>query len=891
MIGKPSHGSLILIGIILLLVLLAISFFWPNVSNKDLNLGESVVLGSLGKNIAMNPSFEEGEQSKQAWEPVIWQGSATFLWIDLADNSLDNEFNVPNNVRTGNRSLMIQSSSSDVLCAWRSKEVIDVKPGFSYFAAVWAKIDYVGSKGVHLGVAWFNQQGEWITVSSSEIVHQRTEGWIEISLTSVAPENAVKGSIELHLDDEGLVFFDDVSLKESIPGYYAFDDWVIMDGNLPTATVTIQNSTLTAEAQFESTADEFIICQRRMIVDTISQPYLTLSWRTSTNQPGDPGIFVEFVTASGKSYIQPLGFSEEWTTSTININVFTKGEGITDVRFMLNDWNDNVSSGTFSVQVRGLYLSSSVLNLKSVFLLVVASGTFVFALIDSYKRASKLNKALLVASNLAFLSALPPLVVPFYRLPFLEIVTLAFIGISFVLILAKYKIKATETVEANNSRTTKQVVLIIGLLTIPLLTFLIRLNYANLPTLFSDETSYGIMSWGLLNGKLVGLNLPGPWLNNVPNFFKIEQYPANLALPYTMDWMQSLSIVSPFMLPFLCPLISAPVIAFFGFSAVTIRFAYVLMSTVSVVFVFLIGRHFSNRIGLIGAGFMAFTAYAVNFGSKAFMDNGVLLFFVITIFSFLKFKETENHRYLYLAAIAAGLCTLTKIGFGFLALGFLILALFFDSRKKRDAARIMPISLGIFLVMIIGYLLINYQGLIWSFSYYSGYVSSLALQGQAWMTQPLLILNYPELVLGLVCLAYVLIDKGDFTKLLLLLLLSSIPLIILAKPMWLLPILPLLSLGVGKALAYGSEKGSVVLKSLFLLIFAYIATKELSIVSELFILFFAMFLVFAIISQFTTSHKFDFFKKYHRFDMIWTTFIIILFAVLYIQNTLLMPLA
>jgi hypothetical protein len=877
--GSSAYQRYLIAVIVLLLGLLIVSFTLPNAGR-----GKVDPLGSAGMNIAKNPSFEEGEESRQGWKPVIWRGSASFLWIDLSKTGLAGD------VRTGDRSLMIQSSSSNTLCAWESKEPIDVKPGFIYDVHVWTKIEEVESEGVHIGIAWFDQEGKWIGVSSSENLTDRTEDWKEISVTAKAPQNATKGSIELHLNGKGIVFFDDVFLEESMPSDFVFNGWSITRGNLRHSSVAIQNNTLTIQARFESSADEFIVCQRGLDIDTLRQPYLTLNWRTSTNRPGDPGIFLDFVTASGRTFIQPLGFSENWTTSTVNLNVFTKGEEVTAVKFTLNDWDDSVSSGLFSIQIREVYFSS-VLDLKNNSLLLVSFGTLALAIIDSYKRANKLNKVILVVATVALMSALPSFVLPFYKLPSGEVITIITILIVLGLTSLKFRIENKESTQTESSRTTNFIALLVGVLIIPWLAFLLWLNYANLPTLFSDETSYGIMSWGILNGKLVGLHFPGPWVANIPDSFKIEGYPFGLPLPYTIDWMTNLNIVSPFLLPFLCPLISAPVIAFLGFSGVTIRLAYVLMSTISVAFTFLIGRHFSNRIGLIGAGFMAFIPLSVNFGSRAFMDNGVLLFLLVTVFLYLRFKQTGKRAYLYLAAVTAGLCTLTKFGFGFLALGFLILALFFDSKKRREIIKVLPISLGIFSMMIIGYLLINYQGLIWSLSYYVKYVPLLAIQGQAWMTQPLLILTYPELVLGLICLLYVLRDKGDFGKLLLLLLLTSIPLIILAKPMWLMPIVPLLGLGVGKAMSNGRNKRDIVLKSVFLLIFAYVSAKDFPMISELFIGFFALILVFAIISQFVTLTKFGFLKNDRLFDALWVSLICIVFTALYVQSMLFMPLS
>jgi len=688
-----------------------------------------------------------------------------------------------------------------------------------------------------------------------------------------------------------IVFFDDVHLDKSVPDFYASNGWLYMRKGLLSPSVKIQNSILTISAQFTSSEDEWIVFQRKIEIDTLDYPFLTFSWRTSTNRPGDPGVFLEFSTASGRTIIQPLGISKEWTTSTIHLLSLTSGEGITGVGFKLDDWDDSISSGLFFIQIRDIHLYP-IIDLRNVSLLVVSGGVFALTIIDSYARKSKLNKAILAMANIGFMSVLPSLVLPFFQLPGVEIILSVSIAITFGLTLLKRRIKENELARLNNARMTSYIALLIGLLTIPWLAFLLRLNYATMPTAFGDETSYGIMSWGILKGKFAGLYLPGPWLQqNIPEFFRIEEYPRDLPLPYTTDWMSNLKIVSPFLLPFLCPLISAPLIAFFGFSVITIRFAYVLMSTISVVFTFLIGRHFSNRIGLIAAGTLAVLSFSAHYGSRAFMDNGVLLFFVVTVFLYLRFKETSKHKYLYLAAISAGLCALTKLAIGFLAIIFLIVALLFDLKKRREITKILLISLGIFSIFIIGSLLISYQALIWVLLYFAWYAPALAVQGgQAWMAEPLMLLNYPELVFGLICLLYVLGGKDDFSKFVKLLLLSVIALIMFAKPMWLLSILPLLSLSIAKAFSHGSNGDDIIIKRTLLLIFAALATKYLPVIREFFIVFFGGLLVFTIITHFTTSLRFDFFKNKGLIDKSWITFIVVILATLYIQNTLMVPL-
>ncbi|MCE8427886.1 MAG: glycosyltransferase family 39 protein [Candidatus Methanoperedens sp.] len=182
-------------------------------------------------------------------------------------------------------------------------------------------------------------------------------------------------------------------------------------------------------------------------------------------------------------------------------------------------------------------------------------------------------------------------------------------------------------------------IIIITLLAILALTVRI-VNLEGFPVWSLDEGDYVQLGWNIFHGY---------WGDKIwaPHFFP-PLYPVLLGLLETL----------------------------FGRSYFVARTLGVAFGTISVVILYLIGMKLYNRfVGVSAALLLAIAGLFIN--RMVVMDNGVELFFLLTVFSYIKSKETKKSNWIYLSAIFAGLAFLSKYQ-GIVAIIFLIIQSIID---------------------------------------------------------------------------------------------------------------------------------------------------------------------------------------------------------------------
>lgn len=99
-----------------------------------------------------------------------------------------------------------------------------------------------------------------------------------------------------------------------------------------------------------------------------------------------------------------------------------------------------------------------------------------------------------------------------------------------------------------------------------------------------------------------------------------------------------------------------------GFSDFTTRFVSSLLSLMTVVLVFFIGRQLFGRwTGVVAAVLLATNGYHVALGRLALLDSTMVFFFTLAILFLVQWIKTENQKWLYLLAAASGLSVVAKV--------------------------------------------------------------------------------------------------------------------------------------------------------------------------------------------------------------------------------------
>jgi 4-amino-4-deoxy-L-arabinose transferase-like glycosyltransferase len=368
------------------------------------------------------------------------------------------------------------------------------------------------------------------------------------------------------------------------------------------------------------------------------------------------------------------------------------------------------------------------------------------------------------------------------------------------------------------SKNNKMIIgLILGLLVIPLIGFLLRFNNALTLPLFDDELSHGVTAWGLSQGRFVGLNLAGPWDPVTSNLlqtgaYKVEPWPSVLSMPFVGTLIYpSFTLVSPFIEPFMTYLFANPFLQVFGFNEIGIRLPFIIMNILIIMLVYIIASRNGNILaGVLGSLFFALNPYSSHYGSKAFLDNGVGLFFVISFYLFLKYKDKFSNpsatKYLYLSATCAAFSTLSKIGAIFAPAFFLIALLTIRNIKRSSFMKAFVLIIGIISIYPVIGLLTSPEAFLLSMSGFSSYTqkaTSVASSGALPVFAHMVLIG--ATLVGLLCLTY-LISIKEKDKIYIILASVVYILILLfaftyAKEHYFVALLPFLSVAFGITLS------------------------------------------------------------------------------------------
>jgi len=233
---------------------------------------------------------------------------------------------------------------------------------------------------------------------------------------------------------------------------------------------------------------------------------------------------------------------------------------------------------------------------------------------------------------------------------------------------------------------------IIALVVVCALAFSLRFyNYANFPdaTFNWDEWAY---AW--TGRSLILQNRPIGWSSYALEVY--EKYGHTLGS--TPPPVQS-QLVEPWMdNPWLFALMA-------GLSSVlggkcdfsTMRIPSVLMTTACAGLVYLIGKKlYSRETGFLAALFFAVVPAIVIFNRQALGENGIIFFTLIAFYAALKYLDGGKRKWLFTAAIGAGLASLCK--FAGLASIVFIAGIFASEKRWRDMKIVLGLGAALFAI-------------------------------------------------------------------------------------------------------------------------------------------------------------------------------------------------
>lgn len=159
------------------------------------------------------------------------------------------------------------------------------------------------------------------------------------------------------------------------------------------------------------------------------------------------------------------------------------------------------------------------------------------------------------------------------------------------------------------------------------------------------------------------------------------------------------------------PLVFAIQWLFFKIGGVNLwaaRLPFALAGTLSVFFIFLLGRLLFNPIvGLFSAMALAVSNYAVLFSRVGYLDGFLALWIILSIYFFVKAKTNPIHYFWWAVFCATGV--MTKYTFGFIAPVFLLWLLLF----RRQVFRKRQFYFGLALFFILISPVIVYNVMVW----------------------------------------------------------------------------------------------------------------------------------------------------------------------------------
>ncbi len=132
----------------------------------------------------------------------------------------------------------------------------------------------------------------------------------------------------------------------------------------------------------------------------------------------------------------------------------------------------------------------------------------------------------------------------------------------------------------------------------------------------------------------------------------------------------------------------------------TIRLPSLLLGILSLALVFLVARQtFGDTAAILSALIYATDPNLVFLSRLAVSENLIVFLLLATLWLFLKHCRSGGRKYLYLAALCAGLASLAKVT-GFFVVILLVLLLL-QRRKRREALEALAIGLALFSIYFI----------------------------------------------------------------------------------------------------------------------------------------------------------------------------------------------
>jgi hypothetical protein len=809
-----------------------------------------------------NPSFEIRGHDITGWRTSVWSGNATIAIVS-------------NVSRTGSDSVLVSSvdgASAALVTAWSHR--FSVFGGETYAASVWAIASGItAGSGVIISLAWYTSSGSYINTVDSDLLSNSTD-WTHIFVNAEAPQNAVTCQIELHLFGQGSAYFDDVTFAY-LPSYHSSKgqlSWNITNKGIANAHVATNTSSLLLEGDFTSSQNEQLTYVIQTNVNT--KDYTLLKFNFVTSTANNAGLLITFDYSDGTKIITygPV-ISNQLTTVTLDPRQTPSylyylgnrpsvpGKQLSAMEFTLDDWPDSVNSGNYSLQVSNVVFYRSSIQDD---VLMFESGTFLLLalliMLLPNDNCGVHGKALIgLGASIALVAAASRFLIPI-SLPIMAGLTVnsfvEILGCSVALIgLIPSLLKKLPTVNPKNDDVNTQncvrsssdplaqdgiiehcakinwldqvvtrsrqiperaklLFLVLGLVLIPAIGFLLRLNSALVLPLFDDEVSRYITAWGLLHGQSIGLNLAGPWDPTTVAMLKtgiytVSQWPSGLPIPYASTvYYPTFYTVSPFIEPFMTHILVAPILGTFGFSAITLRLPFILLSLATNVVVFFIASRRGNFLaGLIASAFFAVTPYIVHYGSQAFEDNAVMLFYALAFYCFLRFKDAGYHgKWLYVTAAFAALSCLSKIGAFFAPVFFLVVLFLSQQVVKRQIVKSVAVLAAVIAIYPIVGLVVSPKAFVTSlvgFAQYNQVAKGVALSGAQPVFNQMALLG--SVIFGFICVVYLLTQRqkdrleiglGVLSYLLILLLIFTY-----AKEHYFLAVMPLLAVAIGLTLA------------------------------------------------------------------------------------------
>ncbi len=166
------------------------------------------LLGGAAVDTSFNNGFEKGDGQLPTLWRIYQNASLGFTATFARDGTVSHSGSASASIAQSTQSTSGQAS-------FYLNPLLPTIPGKTYTFSGWVKGSGVtGSNG--LSIAWFDNNGAYLTQSFSSNAPTGTYNWTQLGLSSVAPANAAK--YEIHLNsaaNSGKIWFDDITLVKN----------------------------------------------------------------------------------------------------------------------------------------------------------------------------------------------------------------------------------------------------------------------------------------------------------------------------------------------------------------------------------------------------------------------------------------------------------------------------------------------------------------------------------------------------------------------------------------------------------------------------------------------------------------------------------------------------